>query len=56
MREKAILSGKRVERSEKGEPGEFDKLTEEELDALLEEEYRRIKELQAQAENVMPMR
>jgi hypothetical protein len=46
LREKAILAGKRIERIEKGEPGEFDKLSEADLDRLLEEEYRRIKELQ----------
>jgi hypothetical protein len=55
LREKAILAGKRIERAEKGEPGEFDKLTEEQLDALLAEEYERIQALRARSDNVVPM-
>lgn len=31
IREKGILSGKRIERSEHGEPGEFDRMSDEEL-------------------------
>ena len=45
LREIAILAGKRVQRSESGDPGEFDKLTEEELDRLLAAEYERIQEV-----------
>lgn len=31
IREKGILSGKRIERREQGEPGEFDRMTDDEL-------------------------
>jgi hypothetical protein len=47
LREKAILAGKRVERAEKGEPGEFDKLSEAEIDQLLKQEYERLCEIRA---------
>jgi len=32
LKELGILSGKRVERAERGEPGEFDRMSDEELD------------------------
>jgi hypothetical protein len=44
LREKAILAGKRVERAEKGEPGQFDKLSEEQINKLLAQEMRLIEE------------
>jgi hypothetical protein len=47
LREKGILSGKRIERAERAEPGKFDKLPESELDALLVEEYEKIQALRA---------
>jgi hypothetical protein len=31
LKELGVLSGKRVERSERGEPGEFDRMSDEEL-------------------------
>ena len=31
VKEKGVLSGKRIERSEQGEPGEFDGMNEQEL-------------------------
>ena len=37
LKEKGILSGKRVERAEIGEPGEFDRLTDDELEHLIHE-------------------
>jgi hypothetical protein len=38
LKELGVLSGKRVERSERGEPGEFDHMSDEELrDAVFEE-------------------
>jgi hypothetical protein len=38
LKELGVLSGKRVERSERGEPGEFDHLSDEELrDAVTEQ-------------------
>lgn len=48
MREVAILAGKRVERREAGDPGDFERLSEEELDKLLAAEYERIQEIRAQ--------
>jgi hypothetical protein len=35
IREKGVLSGKRVERSEHGRPGDFEAMTDEELDAFI---------------------
>jgi hypothetical protein len=37
LKELGVLSGKRVERSEHGEPGEFDHMTDEELQRAVEE-------------------
>jgi hypothetical protein len=42
IKEKAILSGKRVERSEIGGPGEFDHLSDEELDRTIVERFHRL--------------
>jgi hypothetical protein len=42
IKEKGVLSGKRVERSEVGGPGEFDHLSDEELRAEIERECRRL--------------
>jgi hypothetical protein len=38
LKEKGVLSGKRVERSEVGSPGQFDHLTDEELHAEIQRE------------------
>ena len=38
IKEKGVLSGKRVERSEVGSPGQFDHLTDEELHAEIQRE------------------
>jgi hypothetical protein len=42
LKEKSILSGKRVERSEVGGPGEFDHLSDDELRAEIERECREL--------------
>ena len=42
LKEKSILSGKRVERSENGGPGEFDHLSDDELRAEIERECREL--------------
>jgi hypothetical protein len=42
VREKGILSGKRVERSEVGGPGQFDHLSDEELHAEIVRECREL--------------
>lgn len=34
-REKGVLSGKRIERSEMGKPGDFDRMDDDELDAFI---------------------
>src|SRR5262249_51569771 len=39
IKEKGVLSGVRIERSEIGSPGEFDHLTDEELDRMLLERF-----------------
>lgn len=44
LKEKGVLSGKRVERSEVGAPGEFDHLSDDELMAAIEERYARLKD------------
>ena len=38
LKELGVLSGKRVERSERGEPGEFDRMSDEELRAAVTEQ------------------
>jgi hypothetical protein len=35
-----VLTGKRVERSERGEPGEFDRMSDEELREALDKQAR----------------
>jgi phage terminase small subunit len=40
LKELGVLSGKRVERSERGEPGEFDHMSDEELRKAVDEEAR----------------
>ena len=40
LREKGVLSGKRVERSEIGAPGEFDHLNDDELERALAERLK----------------
>jgi phage terminase small subunit len=40
LKELGVLSGKRVERSERGEPGEFERMTDEELREAVEESAR----------------
>ena len=42
LKEKSILSGKRVERSEVGGPGQFDHLSDEELRQLIIDEAREL--------------
>jgi hypothetical protein len=42
LKEKGVLSGKRVERSEIGAPGEFDNLTDDELLTVLRERIERL--------------
>jgi hypothetical protein len=42
IKEKGVLSGKRVERSEVGGPGEFDHLSDDELPAEIERECREL--------------
>jgi hypothetical protein len=42
LKELGILSGKRLERSEQGTPGEFDHMTDEELDRELIEMAERM--------------
>jgi hypothetical protein len=42
IKEKGVLSGKRVERSEVGGPGEFDHLSDDELRAEIERECREL--------------
>jgi hypothetical protein len=56
LKEKEILSGLRVERAEQGQPNEFAKLSEQELDALIVAEYERLRVLPARSDNVVPMR
>jgi phage terminase small subunit len=38
VREKGVLSGKRIEKSEHGEPGDFDDLSDEELAEFIQQE------------------
>jgi hypothetical protein len=38
LKELGVLSGKRVERSERGEPGEFERMSDEELQAAVTEQ------------------
>jgi len=40
LKEKGVLSGKRVERSEIGAPGEFDHLNDDELERALAERLK----------------
>jgi hypothetical protein len=40
LKELGVLSGKRVERSERGEPGEFDRMSDEELREAVTESAR----------------
>jgi hypothetical protein len=40
LKELGVLSGKRVERSERGEPGEFDHMSDEELREAVTESAR----------------
>jgi hypothetical protein len=40
LKELGVLSGKRIERSERGGPGEFDRMSDEELRAALTEQAR----------------
>jgi hypothetical protein len=40
LKELGVLSGKRVERSERGEPGEFDRMSDEELREALDKQAR----------------
>jgi hypothetical protein len=42
LREAAVLAGVRVERSESGDPGDFAKLSEKEIDELLAAEFSRL--------------
>jgi hypothetical protein len=42
LKEKGVLSGKRVERSEVGAPGEFEAMTDDELLAALRERFARL--------------
>jgi hypothetical protein len=42
IKEKAILSGKRIERREVGAPGEFETMTDEELKRALKERVARL--------------
>jgi hypothetical protein len=45
IREKSILSGHRIERSEIGGPGEFDALTDDELWRVVVERFEQLKSL-----------
>jgi hypothetical protein len=49
IREKAILSGNRIERSEIGAPGQFDNLTDDELWRLVLERFEELKTLHESA-------
>jgi hypothetical protein len=40
LKELGVLSGKRVERSERGEPGEFERMSDEELREAVDEQAR----------------
>ena len=40
LKELGVLSGKRVERSERGEPGDFDRMSDEELREALDKQAR----------------
>jgi len=40
IKEKGVLSGKRIERSEHGEPGEFERMSDDELKAAITEQAR----------------
>ena len=42
LKELGILSGKRVERSERGEPGEFDRMSDEELREAVDAQAREL--------------
>jgi hypothetical protein len=42
IKEKGVLSGKRIERSEVGAPGEFETMTDEELERALIERIARL--------------
>jgi hypothetical protein len=42
IKEKGVLTGKRIERSEVGGPGEFDALTDDELERALVERIARL--------------
>lgn len=43
VREKGVLSGKRIERSEHGQPGEFERMSDEELEAFVTESAAEIR-------------
>ena len=42
LKELGVLSGKRVERSERGEPGEFDRMSDEELREAVDAQAREL--------------
>lgn len=41
IKEKGVLSGKRIERKEMGNPGDFERMSDDELDAFIEERAAR---------------
>ena len=43
IREMGVLSGKRIERSEHGQPGEFERMSDEELEAFVSESSAEIR-------------
>jgi hypothetical protein len=47
LKELGVLSGKRVERSERGEPGEFDRMSDEELREAVDAQARELGYVQA---------
>lgn len=53
IREKGVLSGKRIQRSEIGMPGEFDHLSDDELFRLLQDEAAEVARLIDQGGNVV---
>jgi hypothetical protein len=42
LKELGVLSGKRIERSERGEPGEFDRMSDEELREAVDAQAREL--------------
>ncbi len=45
MKEKGILAGKRIERTARGEPGEFEALSEDELRKVLRKQHDELNKL-----------